>query len=82
MDIKKILFFDILITPKLVTLIYCLQSLAIIIVGLFVNIFFLSGFFSRLFFIIFGLLIVRIISEMMILAFKAVEYLRRIAEKS
>lgn len=82
MDIKKILFFDILITPKLVTFIYWLQSLAIIIFGLFFNNFFLSGFFSRLFFIIAGLLIVRIFSEMLILAFKAVEYLRRIAEKS
>lgn len=80
MDMKKFLFFETMIAPKIIIFVYWLQSLVIIFMGLFSDL--ISGFWVRLLGIVLGLLAVRILAEITLLAFKCNGYLKRIAEKS
>ncbi|CFQ64791.1 Uncharacterised protein [Yersinia frederiksenii] len=78
--LKNVLFFDALLTPKILTGLYWLLLVLIIISGVFVMVqtSIIAGFFS----IIGGGLTSRICFEMIMIAFKNNEYLKKIAEKS
>ncbi|MGP2467344.1 DUF4282 domain-containing protein [Yersinia sp. 2540 StPb PI] len=77
--LKNVLFFDALLTPKILTGLYWLLLVLIIISGVFVmiNTSVIGGFFS----ILAGGLTSRICFEMIMIAFKNNEYLKKIAEK-
>lgn len=78
--LKNVLFFDALLTPKILTGLYWLLLVLIIISGVFVMIStsVIGGFFS----ILGGVLATRICFEMIMIAFKNNEYLKKIADKS
>lgn len=77
--LKNVLFFDALLTPKILTGLYWLLLVFIIISGVFVMIStsVIGGFFS----ILGGVLATRICFEMIMIAFKNNEYLKKIADK-
>lgn len=77
--LKNVLFFDALLTPKILTGLYWLLLVLIIISGVFVMIStsVIGGFFS----ILGGVLATRICFEMIMIAFKNNEYLKKIADK-
>ena len=81
--IKSIFFFDAMLTPKLITLIYWLLLLVAIISGL--GIMFsgmsLTSFIGGLFTIILGAFFARIWCELLIVLFKINDNIRRLAEK-
>ncbi|MFC0226102.1 DUF4282 domain-containing protein [Serratia aquatilis] len=76
---KNVLFFDAMLTPKIITAVYwiCLLGIVVIGIGVMIHGQFLAG--------LVGIIIVgvftRVCFEMVIIAFKNNEYLRRIAEK-
>ncbi|ATM97779.1 Uncharacterised protein [Yersinia frederiksenii] len=78
--LKNVLFFDSLLTPKILTGLYWALLVLIIISGVLVMVqaSIIAGFFS----IIGGCLTSRICFEMIMIAFKNNEYLKKIAEKS
>ncbi|AJJ17395.1 MULTISPECIES: DUF4282 domain-containing protein [Yersinia] len=78
--LKNVLFFDALLTPKILTGLYWLLLVFIIISGVFVmiNTSVIGGFLS----ILGGALATRICFEMIMIAFKNNEYLKKIADKS
>lgn len=82
MDIKDFLFFDKMVTPKIVNVIYWLSLVGVLVFGL-VGIFSftVAGFIQGILTIVFGALIVRIYCELIIVAFKILENLQKIAEK-
>ncbi|WP_054177530.1 DUF4282 domain-containing protein [Trabulsiella odontotermitis] len=77
---KQILGFDYLLTPKLMVFLYWLFMVLIVVGGVFamINGELLRGIGS----IIFGLIGCRVMFELIMIAFKNNEYLRRIAENS
>ncbi|QNK31460.1 DUF4282 domain-containing protein [Serratia sp. JUb9] len=76
---RNVLFFDSMLTPKIITMVYWLTLLGVIISGIGVMAY--SGVFSGLLGILIGGVFVRVAFEMIIIAFKNNEYLRKIAEK-
>jgi hypothetical protein len=76
---KDILYFDSLITPKILTIVYWLALVVVVVGGL--SMIFSGSVFTGLFGIIFGALGVRVSFEMIMIAFKNNEYLKKIAEK-
>ncbi|QNQ54504.1 DUF4282 domain-containing protein [Serratia liquefaciens] len=76
---KNIFFFDAMLTPKIITGVYWLCLLGIIVGG--IGAMFYGEFFRGLFAIIIGGVFTRVCFEMIIIAFKNNEYLRKIAEK-
>ncbi|QHA86280.1 DUF4282 domain-containing protein [Serratia rhizosphaerae] len=76
---RNILFFDSMLTPKIITVIYWLTLLGVVISGIGVMTY--SGVLSGLLGILIGGVFVRVAFEMVIIAFKNNEYLRKIAEK-
>ncbi|CAI0915143.1 Uncharacterised protein [Serratia rubidaea] len=76
---KSIFLFDAMLTPKIITVVYWLTLLGVIISG--IGMMTYSGVFSGLLAILIGGVFVRVAFEMIIIAFKNNEYLRRIAEK-
>lgn len=76
---KEILFFESLITPKLLTAFYWLALIGVLFSGL--ALIFNGSFFSGIFSIIFGAVGTRVFFEMIMIVFKNNEYLKKIAEK-
>ncbi|BFO08727.1 DUF4282 domain-containing protein [Serratia rubidaea] len=76
---KSIFLFDAMLTPKIITVVYWLTLLGVIVSG--IGMMTYSGVFSGLLAILIGGVFVRVAFEMIIIAFKNNEYLRRIAEK-
>lgn len=76
---KEILFFESLITPKILTGFYWLALLGVLFSGL--ALMFAGSFFSGLFSIIFGAVATRVFFEMIMIVFKNNEYLKKIADK-
>ncbi|MCR0997445.1 DUF4282 domain-containing protein [Serratia rubidaea] len=76
---KSIFLFDAMLTPKIITVVYWLTLLGVIISG--IGMMTYSGVFSGLLAILIGGVFVRVAFEMIIIAFKNNEYLRKIAEK-
>lgn len=83
LNVRDIFFFDEMLTPKLITLIYWLLLLASAVSGL--GIMFsgmgFSGFIGGLLTIILGAVLARIWCELLIVIFKIHENLRRLADK-
>lgn len=77
---KDIFFFDAMLTPKIITGVYWLCLLSIIVGG--IGAMFYDQFFRGLLGMIIGGVFARVCFEMIIIAFKNNEYLRKIAEKS
>ena len=75
---RNIFFFDAMLTPKIITAVYWLALLGVLISG--IGMMFYGEFFRGLFGIIVGGVFVRVAFEMIIIAFKNNEYLRKIAE--
>lgn len=76
---KNIFFFDAMLTPKIITGVYWLCLLAILVGG--IGSIFFGEFLRGLVAMIVGGVFTRVCFEMVIIAFKNNEYLRRIAEK-
>ena len=77
---KELFFFNKMITPNFVTVLYWLSLAAIVIAAFSAWIF--AGFYTALSALIFGAIWVRVIFERIIIAFKNNEYLKIIAEKN
>ncbi|TQI78158.1 uncharacterized protein DUF4282 [Serratia fonticola] len=76
---KNIFFFDAMLTPKIITAVYWLCLLAILASGIGAMVY--GEFFRGLLGMILGGVFTRVCFEMIIIAFKNNEYLRKIAEK-
>ncbi|UNK28083.1 DUF4282 domain-containing protein [Serratia plymuthica] len=76
---KNIFFFDAMLTPKIITAVYWLCLLGILVSG--IGAMFYGELFRGLLGIILGGVFTRVCFEMIIIAFKNNEYLRKIAEK-
>ncbi|WP_431224259.1 DUF4282 domain-containing protein [Serratia sp. L9] len=76
---KNIFFFDAMLTPKIITGVYWLCLLSILVGGIGMMIY--GEFFRGLLGMIVGGVFTRVCFEMIIIAFKNNEYLRKIAEK-
>lgn len=76
---KSIFLFDAMLTPKIITVVYWLTLLGVIVSG--IGMMTYSGVFSGLLAILIGGVFIRVAFEMIIIAFKNNEYLRKIAEK-
>ncbi|MFI8416088.1 DUF4282 domain-containing protein [Serratia sp. NPDC078593] len=76
---RNIFFFDAMLTPKIITVVYWLSLLGVVVSGIFMM--FYGEVFRGLLGIILGGVFVRVAFEMVIIAFKNNEYLRKIAEK-
>ncbi|CAI0910766.1 DUF4282 domain-containing protein [Serratia ficaria] len=76
---RNIFFFDAMLTPKIITVVYWLALLGVLISS--IGMMFYGEFFRGLFGLILGGVFVRVAFEMIIIAFKNNEYLRKIAEK-
>ncbi|MCE0828476.1 MULTISPECIES: DUF4282 domain-containing protein [Buttiauxella] len=75
---KNIFFFDTLITPKLLVVLYWLSIISIVISA--ATTIFLGQALAGIFGLVFGILAVRVGFELIMIAFKNNEYLKRIAE--
>ncbi len=83
MEFKNVLFFESMLTPKLITFLYWLM-LAGVIIGSFITMFTVS-FVAGLFGLVLGVIFTRIGCELMIVAFKindALQAIRRSSEPS
>jgi hypothetical protein len=78
MELKDILYFDKMLTPKIITVVYWLGILGVVL-GALAMLF--SGEFLYAIGMLFGLLLVRIYCELMIVAFKINESLQVIRNK-
>ena len=79
---RDILFFDAMLTPKIITIVYWLGLIAVVVTGL--GMMFTegaAGFFTGIFMIIFGAIGVRIWCELLIVMFKIYESLRTLVER-
>ncbi|PVZ82184.1 hypothetical protein C9426_30605 [Serratia sp. S1B] len=76
---KNIFFFDAMLTPKIITVAYWLSLLGVVFFsfGFMMASNFLYGFLA----LVIGCVLVRVSFEMIMIAFKNNEYLRKIAEK-
>lgn len=82
---KDLLFFDAMLTPKIITFVYWLFLLGVLLGGLgsmFAGGFSFGGFFKGLLYIGFGALSVRIWSELMIVLFKINSNIQKLADKA
>jgi len=76
--LKVILFFDTMITPKVITLLYWIVMVLIIFSGIFMM---TQSVLQGLAILVGGTIVYRVLFEMIIIAFKNNEYLKKIAEK-
>jgi hypothetical protein len=76
---KSIFFFDAMLTPKIITVAYWLSLLGMILSG--IMYIYMGDFFRGLLGMVIGCIFIRVCFEMVIIAFKNNEYLRKIAEK-
>jgi hypothetical protein len=83
---KDLLFFNSMLTPKIITLVYWMLLLAVVIAGIGAMFapwgFTFGSFLKGLFMIIAGGIGVRIWSELMIVLFKINENMQKMADKS
>lgn len=83
-NVKKFLYFDAMLTPKIITVVYWLALAAVVLTGLssmfFGNFGFMS-FLRGLFFIAIGILGARVYCELMIVIFKINENIQNLTEK-
>lgn len=77
---RNIFFFDSMITPKIITVVYWISLFAVVLSGL-TAIFFTNQVLSGVLAIVLGGLGIRVGFELVIIAFKNNEYLKKIAEK-
>ncbi|MFC5742109.1 DUF4282 domain-containing protein [Dyella tabacisoli] len=77
---RSILFFDAMLTPKIITVVYWLSLLGVLFGG--IGTMFYGAVFRGLLGIIVGSVFVRVAFEIVIISFKNNEYLRRMADKS
>lgn len=81
MNLKSILFFNSMLTPKIITLVYWLLLLGILVGGVLMIFGVIGGgFIEGLLLIVFGSAGARIWSELMIVMFKINENLQRVAD--
>lgn len=78
---KDILFFDTMVTPKIITVIYWLLLVGVVFSGLGAMFMGQGGFFAGIGILIGGAVGVRIWCEMLIVLFKINSNLQKIAEK-
>ncbi len=78
---KTILFFDSMLTPKIIVFVYWLALFSATISGLFTMFSSYGGFFSGLGIILFGCIGARIWCELLVVLFKINENLKRLADK-
>lgn len=76
---RNIFFFDSMVTPKIITFVYWISLLAVVLSGL-VTVFFAKQVLGGILAIVLGGLGVRVGFELVIIAFKNNEYLKKIAE--
>jgi len=76
---KSIFFFDAMLTPKIIVLLYWVSLVAILLSG--IGMMVMDRFLFGLAFIVIGGILCRVSYEMVMIAFKNNEYLKRIAEK-
>ncbi|MCC5824717.1 MULTISPECIES: DUF4282 domain-containing protein [Alkalimonas] len=76
---NQVLFFDSMLTPKIITFVYWLLLLGVALSGL--GTMFTTSFFAGLGILIFGAIGVRIWCELLIVLFKIHENLRKLADK-
>ncbi|MDP4528790.1 DUF4282 domain-containing protein [Alkalimonas delamerensis] len=76
---NQVLFFDSMLTPKIITFVYWLLLVGVVVSGL--GTMFTTSFFAGLGILIFGAIGVRIWCELLIVLFKIHENLRKVAEK-
>ena len=76
---NQVLFFDSMLTPKIITFVYWLLLVGVVLSGL--GTMFTTSFFAGLGILIFGTIGVRIWCELLIVLFKIHENLRKLAEK-
>lgn len=84
---KNLLFFDEMITPKIITIIYWLLLIGVVISGIGTMFtgyagFSLASFFKGLMMIVFGVIGVRIWSELLIVLFKINGNIQKLADKT
>lgn len=79
--VRNIFFFDSMVTPKIITFVYWISLFAVAVSGL-MTIFFTHQVLGGILAIVLGGLGVRVGFELVIIAFKNNEYLKKIAEKS
>lgn len=80
---RKILFFDEMLTPRLIRTAYWLGLIAVVWTGLghfFTNGFF--GIFEALIYVVMGVIVLRVISELVMLLFKLNENMQAVAENT
>lgn len=77
---RDVLFFDSMLTPKIITFVYWLMLLGVLIGGL-GSMFGFGGFWSGLGILVFGSIGVRIWCELLIVLFKIHENLKKLADK-
>lgn len=80
-DLKELLSFRTMVTPKVITILYWIMLVAIVPVGIIAMLFLNLGFVTTLFGMAAAAVLTRISCERTIVAFKSNEYLRKIAEK-
>lgn len=84
LNARKLLFFDVMLTPKIITFVYWI-AIAVVVISGFSSMFFGGfGFFSflrGLFFIALGLLGARVYCELMIVIFKINENIQKLSGK-
>lgn len=78
-DMKSILLFDTMMTPKIITLVYWISLSGVLAVG--VGSMFYGAVIRGLVGILAGMLTVRITFEVVIISFKNNEYLKKIVDK-
>jgi hypothetical protein len=79
MDPKSVLFFDDMLTPKIITVIYWLGLISVIFGA--VMMIFTGNFFKGLGLLVFGAIGVRVWCELLIVMFKIHENIKRLADK-
>lgn len=75
---KRVLSFDYLVTPKILVFLYWLLMVLILVIGIFSV--FQGQILAGIATIILGMINCRVVFELIMIAFKNNEYLRRIAE--
>lgn len=78
---RDVLFFDSMLTPKIITFVYWLMLIGVVISGLGAMFTAYGSFWSGLGILIFGSIGVRIWCELLIVLFKIHDNLRKLADK-
>lgn len=77
--LKKMVFFDVMLTPNFVTIFYWLAISACVLTGL--RTMFMGEFFGGIGYILVGLLMARVLAELILVLFEIHAFLKKISEK-